>query len=89
MTYIPGKARVGEPTPQSDPDLFSDAEIRAEIKYLIRTNKRLGSHPLRTLAYLKLERVLAERHGRPDCRNCGGDGFTVDAPVCPACGGKR
>jgi len=64
VSYIPGRARIGDPTPQTDPDLFTDAEIRAEIKYLIRTNKRLGSHPLRTLAYLKLERVLTERKGK-------------------------
>lgn len=25
---------------------------------------------------------------RHDCRNCGGDGFTHDAPVCPACDGR-
>jgi len=61
MTYIPGRARVGEPTPQSDPDLFSDAEILAEVKYLIRTNKRFGSHPLRTIAYTRLLHILEQR----------------------------
>lgn len=61
MPYIPGQARVGEPTPQTDPDLFSDAEITAEVKHLIRMNKRYGSHPLRTIAYHKLLRILAER----------------------------
>ena len=24
---------------------------------------------------------------KTDCRNCGGDGYTHDAPVCPACKG--
>lgn len=23
-----------------------------------------------------------------DCRNCGGDGYTIDAPECPACKGE-
>lgn len=60
--YRPGRALIGEPTPQSDPDLFTDAEIRAEIRYLIGLNKRYGSHPLRTVAYHKLLEVLAARH---------------------------
>lgn len=25
--------------------------------------------------------------GKVDCRNCGGDGYTINAPTCPACGG--
>lgn len=61
MAYKPGQGRVGEPTPQSNPELFTDAEIRAEIKYLLGLNKRYGTHPLRVEAYLKLGRVLAER----------------------------
>ena len=52
---------VGEATPQSHPELFTDAEIRAEIKYLLRLNKRYGTHILRVNAYLKLDQVLAER----------------------------
>ena len=59
--YRPGRALIGEPTPQSDPDRFTDAEIRAEIRYLMRLNKRYGSHPLRTAAYLKLDAVLKAR----------------------------
>jgi hypothetical protein len=61
MTYRPGLARVGEPTPQSHPDQFTVAEIKAEIRYLIRLNKRYGSHPLRTAAYLKLAEYLKTR----------------------------
>lgn len=60
-TYRPGHAMVGEATPQSHPELFTDAEIRAEIKYLLRLNKRYGTHILRVNAYLKLDQVLAER----------------------------
>lgn len=59
--YVPGMALVGGATPQSDPSLFTDAEIRAEIKYLLRLNKRYGTHVLRVQAYLKLEAVLKER----------------------------
>jgi hypothetical protein len=61
MTYVPGTARIGEPTPQSHPELFTDAEIQSEVKYLIRMNKRLGSHPLRTMRYLALLRYLDTR----------------------------
>jgi len=32
--------------------------------------------------------ALAALGVRTDCRNCGGDGFTVDSPVCPACQGR-
>ena len=59
--YKPGQSRMGEPTPQSDPDLFSSEDILAEIKYLMKLNKQYGSHELRTMAYLKLERILKER----------------------------
>lgn len=59
--YRPGMARVGEATPQSDPDLFTDAEILAEIKYLLRLNKRYGTHLLRVVAYTRLMDYLANR----------------------------
>lgn len=59
--YQPGMARVGEATPQSHPDLFTDAEVLAEVKYLLRLNKRHGSNVLRTMAYAKLLGVLADR----------------------------
>lgn len=61
MTYVPGKSRMGEPTPQSDPELFSDAELLAEVKYLLGLNKRYGSHYLRTSAYAKLLGILTAR----------------------------
>lgn len=59
--YKPGRSRIGEPTPQSDPDLFSDEDVLAEVKYLIGLNQRYGSHHLRTMAYARLLGVLAER----------------------------
>ncbi len=61
MTYRPGTARIGEPTPQTHPELFTDVEIKAEIRYLLRLNKRYGTHILRVNAYLKLDDVLRER----------------------------
>jgi hypothetical protein len=60
--YNPLTRRVGEPSPQTDPDLFDDDDIRKEIRYLLATNKRYGSHPLRTSAYLRLQAVLDARH---------------------------
>lgn len=59
--YKPGHARVGEPTPQSDPDAFSVEDLRAEARYLLNANRRWGTNDLRTLAYLKLLRIAAER----------------------------
>jgi hypothetical protein len=59
--YVPGRALMSEDTPQTAPELFSDDEILGEIKYLIRMNARLGSNPLRTMAYLKLQKVLETR----------------------------
>lgn len=61
IKYRPGYARVGEPTPQSDPDMFTVAEIKAEIRHLRKLNDRLGEHPLRTAAALKLAMIV---HGR-------------------------
>jgi hypothetical protein len=61
MTYRPGHARIGEPTPQSHPDQFTPAEIRAEVNYLLRLDKRYGDHPLRAAARVKLFAELAKR----------------------------
>lgn len=62
--YRPGHARVGEPTPQSHPDRFTDAELLAEFRYLGRLNGRHGVHPLRVGAQNKLVRELVKR-GHP------------------------
>jgi hypothetical protein len=59
--YRPGFARVGEPTPQTDPDLFTTDELTAEIRYLMAANRRYGSNALRTLAYIKLAKIRAQR----------------------------
>lgn len=58
--YTPGSARVGEPTPQSDPDSFSSEDILAEIKYLMSLNRK-SPNDLRTLAYRRLMDVLKQR----------------------------
>ena len=59
--YVPSRRRVGEAGPQTSPELFTDDDIRAEIKYLLGLNKRHGSHPLRTAACTRLTAVLASR----------------------------
>jgi predicted Zn-ribbon and HTH transcriptional regulator len=59
--YKPGSARMGEPTPQTDPDSFSSEDILAEIKYLMRLNKQHGTNHLRTMKYLDLLQILKGR----------------------------
>jgi hypothetical protein len=59
--YKPGKARVGDPTPQTHPHLFSDEDIMAEVKHLMRTNRQYGSNPIRTMKYMDLMRTVRER----------------------------
>ena len=61
MTYDPRTRRTWEPSPQTEPELFSPADIKAEIRHLRRLNRSFGEHTLRTLAIVKLTRVLAER----------------------------
>jgi hypothetical protein len=61
QVYKPGIAMMWEATPQTNPYLFTDDEIRAEIKYLIRLDRRFGPHHLRTMAYTRLMKVLSER----------------------------
>jgi len=61
MTYVPGRARHGEPTPQTDPDLFSVDEIRAEIRHLSALDRRYGPHTLRALARVRLTNEIARR----------------------------
>lgn len=63
--YRPGHARTHEPTPQTDPDLFSVEDIRAEIRYLTRLDKRYGAHHLRALRRLELTAVIASRRAKP------------------------
>lgn len=58
MSYVPGNARIGEPTPQTDPDLFTPAEVRAKLRYLVSLDRRYGPHPLRALARLELYAAL-------------------------------
>lgn len=59
--YRPGASRIGEATPQTDPDLFSTEDIRAEIRYLITADRRYGAHHLRALARLRLATEIAGR----------------------------
>jgi len=61
MTYIPGRARYGEPTPQTDPALFTIDEIRAEIRHLSALDRRHGPHTLRVLARVTLMNEVARR----------------------------
>jgi hypothetical protein len=60
--YRPGRALVGGLHPQSNPELFTDAVLRAEIKYLLGLNRRYGTHILRVQAYQRLTAILAERN---------------------------
>lgn len=60
--YIPySRRRLSDISPQSHPELFSDADIMKEVKMLIRMNTKYGSHPLRTIAYTKLEQFIRDR----------------------------
>lgn len=52
---------MSDPTPQTHPELFSDDDIMVEVRYLQRLNKRYGSNALRTMAYIDLLKVVAER----------------------------
>lgn len=62
--YRPGHARIGEPTPQTDPDLFSSEDLRAEIRYLTTLDKRYGAHHLRAGARLRLAGEITRRGAR-------------------------
>lgn len=68
LVYRAGMALVSEATPQSHPNRFTDEEIKAEIKYLLRLNAKHGTHHLRVAAYLALDSVLADRM---TCSQCG------------------
>lgn len=70
MTYNPATRRGGDATPQSEPELFTDADIMKEVRYLIRTNKRHGEHPLRTAAYMRMLAFIADRKAGNICENC-------------------
>ena len=61
MNYRPGHSRIGEPTPQTDPDLFTDDELNAEILYLVALDRRYGEHILRAMARARLFAELVHR----------------------------
>lgn len=61
-TYNPrGRRAMSAPSPQTDPDAFSVEDIRAEIAYLVATDKRHGAHFLRAEARVKLYAEIAKR----------------------------
>ena len=60
--YDPARRKMWDPSPQTEPDLFSDVDIRKEIRYLRSLNRRHGEATLRTLAIVRLVRILAERN---------------------------
>lgn len=62
--YVPGNARTHEATPQSDPDLFSTEDIRAEMAYLEKLDKRHGAHFLRAQARVELAIAIAKREAK-------------------------
>lgn len=59
--WIPQNAKVGEPTPQTDPDMFDTADIKAEIRYLLSLNRKHGTLSLRVAGIAKLRAELAAR----------------------------
>lgn len=60
-SYDPRRVRVGQPQPQSHPELFSVEDLKAEIKHLETLDRRLGRHPLRAAAKLQLLSAIAAR----------------------------
>lgn len=62
--WKPGSARLGEPSPQSHPEQFTDNDLRAEFRYLARLNGRYGLHELRVAAQNKLIAELESRGGK-------------------------
>jgi hypothetical protein len=64
-TYVPYSRRlINDLSPQTNPERFSDADLRKEIKMLINMNKRYGSHVLRTAAYLRLAQFIEDRNAK-------------------------
>jgi hypothetical protein len=61
--YVPGMARMNDHTPQSAPERFTIAEIQDEIRYLLRLNKKHGTHILRVQAYQALDAFLTANPG--------------------------
>jgi hypothetical protein len=52
------------PDPQASPEMFSDAELMLEVKYLMRLNRTCPSpngNAMRYAAYTRLLGIIAER----------------------------
>lgn len=62
-TYVPYSRRtVNDVDPQRNPELFSDEDLKREIKMLLGMNKRYGTHVLRVAAYTKLAQFIEDRN---------------------------
>lgn len=62
-TYVPYSQRtVNDVDPQRNPELFSDEDLKREIKMLLGMNKRYGTHVLRVAAYLKIAKFIEDRN---------------------------
>src|ERR1017187_1216799 len=79
---------MGQVNPQQDPELFTDAAIMKEIKYLIKSNERYGTNDLRTMAYLKLMHFIEDRKAKTGSRKTANEFGGVaphthpDGPLC-------
>lgn len=64
--YDPVRRRVGEPSPQTDPDRFSTADLKAEARHLRRLQKAHGWHPLRAEVITRLAKEIRHRESVPE-----------------------
>ncbi len=81
--WKPGTARLGEPSPQSDPELFTDSDLRAEFRYLARLNGRYGLHELRVAAQNALIRALESRGAKLPTGYVTGKADPAESKVAP------
>lgn len=65
VEYVPYSRRTfNDYDPQRNPELFSDDDLRREIKMLLGMNKRYGTHVLRVAAYNKIAEFIATRNAK-------------------------
>ncbi len=96
--YFADRFAVKRPAPSDPPsdcaEQFKEEEaqqfdiiIRSAAVLLLTPWSAHSEFVRREVTFWFRRALLVEHADRPDCRNCGGDGYTTDDSKCPACFG--
>lgn len=84
---FPGPYEVATVTSKSHADALLIASAPELLDALRKISETALAYPYSGVTCGEIARAAIAKASGSDCRNCGGDGYTHDAPRCPACDG--